>query len=110
MSDANQTPDSAADVARRLLEAQVNDRVEAVRELVAAANDADEAERLAQDAKERHARAWEDALRAGWSDKELKQTGARQPGATAPKRRQRRSAAAQSAASEQRDPSSEENA
>lgn len=91
MSDANQTPDSAADAARRLLEAQLNDRVEAVRELVSAANDADDAERMAQEARERHARAWENAIRSGWNEKELKQTGAKQPGGPAPKRRARRS-------------------
>lgn len=90
MSDANQTPDSAADAARRLLEAQLNERVEAVRELVSAANDADDAERMAQEARERHTAAWDAALRAGWSEKDLKQTGAKQPGTATPKRRARR--------------------
>lgn len=101
MSDANQTPDSAADTARRLLEAQLNERVEAVRELVSAANDADDAERMAQDARERHSAAWDAALRAGWSEKDLKQTGAKQPGAVTPKRRARRSSMSAASAPEQ---------
>lgn len=109
MSDANQTPDSAADAARRLLEAQVNERVEAVREVVTAANDAEDAERMAQEARERHARAWDAALRAGWSEKDLKQTGAKQPGAAAPKRRARRSSTATAIAAEQGEQSGDYN-
>lgn len=109
MSDANQSPDSAADVARRLLEAQVNERVEAVRELVNAANNAEDAERMAQEARERHARAWDAALRAGWTEKDLKQTGAKQPGATAPKRRARRTSTATTNAAEQGAQSGDDN-
>ncbi len=101
MSDANQTPDSAADAARRLLEAQVNERVEAVREVVSAANDVEDAERMAQEARQRHSRAWDAALRAGWSERDLRQTGAKQPGATAPKRRTRRATATASSPAEQ---------
>lgn len=108
MSDANQTPDSAADAARRLLEAQVNERVEAVREVVSAANDAEDAERMAQEARERHARAWDAALRAGWSEKDLKQTGAKQPVAAAPKRRARRTGTSTTNAAEQGGQSSEQ--
>lgn len=109
MSDASQTPDSAADAARRLLEAQVNERVEAVREVVSAANDAETAERMAQEARERHTRAWDAALRAGWSEKDLKQTGAKQPGAAAPKRRARRTSPATANAAEQGEQSGDYN-
>lgn len=108
MSDANQTPDSAADAARRLLEAQVNERVEAVREVVSAANDVEDAERMAQEARQRHSRAWDAALRAGWSEKDLRQTGAKQPGATAPKRRTRRATAAASSPADQGEQSGEQ--
>lgn len=109
MSDANQSPESAADAARRLLEAQVNERVEAVREVVSAANEAEEAERMAQEARDRHTRAWDAALRAGWSEKDLKQTGAKQPGATAPKRRARRTSMAAVSPAEQGEQSSGDN-
>jgi hypothetical protein len=91
MSDATVNPDEAAEAARRLLEANVNERVNAVRDLAEAANEADVRERDAAAARERHTRAWDAALKAGWSDKDLRQTGARAPGATTPKRRTRRS-------------------
>jgi hypothetical protein len=94
MTDATVTPDNAAAAARRLLEANVNARVDAVRELAEAANEAEAKEREAAEARERHSRAWDAALKAGWSDKDLRQTGARAPGSAAPKRRQRRTAAA----------------
>jgi hypothetical protein len=90
MSDAIVTPEDAADAARRLLEANVNERVNAVREVAEAANDADTKERDAAAARDRHTRAWDAALKAGWSDKELRQTGARAPGAATAKRRTRR--------------------
>lgn len=100
MSDATVNPEDAAAAARRLLEANVNARVDAVREVVDAANDADEKEREATEARERHSRAWDAAIKAGWSDKELRQTGARAPGTATPKRRTRRLSAASSAAPE----------
>jgi hypothetical protein len=100
MSDATVNPEDAAAAARRLLEANVNARVDAVREVVDAANDADEKEREATEARERHSRAWDAAIKAGWSDKELRQTGARAPGAATPRRRTRRPSAASSAAPE----------
>ena len=68
---------------------------------MSAANDADDAERMAQDARERHSAAWDAALRAGWNEKDLKQTGAKQPTAVAPKRRSRRSSTASASAPEQ---------
>lgn len=90
MSDAIVTPEDAADAARQLLEANLNQRVDAVREVAQAANDAEEKEREAAAARERHNRAWDTALKAGWSDKELRQTGARAPGTATPKRRPQR--------------------
>lgn len=90
MSDATVNPDQAAEAARRLLEANVNERVNAVRELAEAANEAEARERDAATARERHTRAWDAALKAGWSDKDLRQTGARAPGSATPKRRSRR--------------------
>ena len=92
MSDATVNPDQAAEAARRLLEANVNERVKAVRDLAEAANEAEASECAAAEARDRHTRAWDTALKAGWSDKELRQTGARAPGPAAPKRRQRRAA------------------
>lgn len=99
MSDAQVNPDDAAAAARRLLEAEFEAKVTAVRELADAANDADAKEREAAEARERHSRAWDAAMKAGWSDKELRQTGARAPGATTPKRRTRRSSTAPAAQS-----------
>lgn len=92
MSDATVSPDQAAEAARRLLEANVNERVRAVRDLAEAANEAEASERAAAEARDRHTRAWDAALKAGWSDKDLRQTGARAPGPAAPKRRPRRAA------------------
>lgn len=97
MSDAQVNPEDAAAAARRLLEADFEAKVTAVRELADAANDADAKEREATEARERHSRAWDAAIKAGWSDKELRQTGARAPGAATPKRRSRRAAAATTA-------------
>ena len=101
MSDATVNPDEAAEAARRLLEANVNERVNAVRELAEAANEADARERDAAAARERHTRAWDAALKAGWSDKDLRQTGARAPGSATPKRRTRRTSPTPEVQSEQ---------
>lgn len=101
MSDATVNPDQAAEAARRLLEANVNERVDAVRELAEAANEADARERDAAVARERHTRAWDAALKAGWSDKDLRQTGARAPGTATPKRRARRTATSPEVQAEQ---------
>lgn len=101
MSDATVNPDQAAEAARRLLEANVNERVNAVRELAEAANEAEARERDAAAARERHTRAWDAALKAGWSDKDLRQTGARAPGPATPKRRTRRTSTTSDVQSEQ---------
>jgi hypothetical protein len=89
MSDAILNPDEAAQKARELIEADVNARVEAVRQVVAATNDADDAERRWKDATAVHERAWRAALDAGWSEKDLRATGARAPGQTSRPRRAR---------------------
>jgi hypothetical protein len=101
MSDTTVNPDEAAEAARRLLEANVKERVHAVRELAEAANEADARERDAAAARGRHTRAWDAALKAGWSDKDLRQTGARAPGSTTAKRRTRRPSPAPEFQSEQ---------
>ncbi|MFL2002151.1 hypothetical protein [Microbacterium sp. A1-JK] len=89
MSDTILNPDDAAQRARELIEADVNARVEAVRQVVAATNDADDAERRWKDATAVHERAWRAALDAGWSEKDLRATGARAPGQTSRPRRAR---------------------
>ncbi|NYF18452.1 hypothetical protein HDC37_003316 [Microbacterium sp. AK009] len=89
MSDTNVNPEEAAQKARELIEADVNARVDAVRQVVAAANDADDAERQWKDATAAHERAWRAALDAGWSEKDLRATGARAPGHSARPRRAR---------------------
>lgn len=81
MTDVNRNPDDAAAAARRLLESTVDRRVEAVRSIVSAANDTDAARTALSDAQSRHAKAWTDALAAGWSEKELRATGAPRPDA-----------------------------
>lgn len=73
-------PESAATSARALLERSVEDRVAAVRTLVAAINDVDTADAAARDARDAHSKAWDAALASGWSDKDLRATGARAPG------------------------------
>lgn len=82
MTDVNRNPDDAAAAARRLLESTVDRRVEAVRSIVRAANDTDAARAALSDAQSRHAKAWGDALASGWSEKELRATGAPRPDAS----------------------------
>lgn len=101
MSDNTKNPEDAAEAARRLLEASVDRRVEAVRSIVTAANDAETAQAALTDAQSRHTKAWSDALTAGWSEKELRATGAPRPGQSRPKpSRQRRSTAGDKTAPE----------
>jgi len=80
MSDVTVNPDEAVQRARQLIEAELNAKVDAVRDLVTATNDADDAERRWNDATAAHERAWQAALSAGWSEKDLRATGARGPG------------------------------
>lgn len=99
MSDTTLTPDEAAQRARELIERDVNARVDAVRDLVAATADADEAERRWRDAQSAHESAWRAALSVGWSEKDLRATGARAPG-QAPRKRRNASASARSTSEE----------
>jgi len=89
MSDTKLSPDDAAQRARELIEADTNRRVDAVRNVVAATIDADAAERQLKDATTAHERAWRHALDAGWSEKDLRATGARPPGQPTRQRRPR---------------------
>lgn len=99
MSDNTKNPDDAAEAARRLLESTVERRVEAVRSIVTAANDTETAQAALSDAQSRHTKAWGDALAAGWSEKELRATGAPRPGQSRvkPARPRRSSSAAETA-------------
>lgn len=80
MAENRIDPETAAASARELLERSVENRVAAVRVLVAATNDVDAADRAAKDARDAHAKAWDAAITSGWTDKELRATGARAPG------------------------------
>lgn len=82
MSDSSRNPDDAADAARRLLEQSVEKRVDAVRSIVAAANHTDTARAALSDAETQHTKAWNSALTAGWTEKELRATGAPRPSQT----------------------------
>ncbi|AWB88114.1 hypothetical protein [Mycetocola zhujimingii] len=93
MSDVNVNPDEAAAKARQIIEADVNNRVEAVRNLADAANEADAAEQRLREATAAHERAWTAARNAGWSEKDLRATGVRAPGGSTPRQRKRRASA-----------------
>lgn len=104
MTDVNRNPDDAATAARRLLELTVERRVEAVRSIVSAAQDTDAASAALSDAQSRHAKAWGDALASGWSEKELRATGAPRPDTARAKRpRPRRSSSTADAAADSAD-------
>lgn len=91
MADKRIDPDTAAASARELLKRSVEERVAAVRVLVAATNDVDTADQAAKDSREAHTKAWDAALASGWSEKELRATGARAPGTIGTTLRARRS-------------------
>lgn len=95
MSDATRNPETAADAARRMLEENVERRVQAVVAIVTASNDVNAARADLNDANGRHAKAWADALASGWSEKELRAAGAPRPDQTRvrPTRSRRPSAA-----------------
>lgn len=93
MSDVNVNPDEAAAKARQIIEADVNNRVEAVRNLADAANEADAAEQRLREAAAAHERAWTAARNAGWTEKDLRATGVRAPGGSVPRPRKRRASA-----------------
>ncbi|TFC52839.1 MULTISPECIES: hypothetical protein [unclassified Cryobacterium] len=103
MSDANVTNDEVAVRARALIEADVSARVNAVVAIAEAAKQNDvadarlkqaikDAEAAHKESSNAHATAWKAALNAGWTEKELRATGVRAPGRSAPKARKRRDA------------------
>lgn len=100
MTDAPTTPDEAAQRAREILERDVDRRVNVVAALTSAANESDAAEERAREARATHERAWSAALTAGWSEKDLRATGARAPGTAS--RRVRRARTATGAQAEAR--------
>lgn len=85
-------PDEVASQARQRLEADVETRVAAVRQIADAARDADKKDQVARAAVAAHSAARTAAVSAGWSDKELRQIGLRPPvgGGSAPTRRRSR--------------------
>ena len=87
-------PEEAAAKARQIIEADVNTRVEAVRSLADAANRFDKAEQQLKETAVAHERAWSAAISAGWSEKDLRATGVRAPGASVPRARKRRTSSA----------------
>ncbi|TDW26949.1 hypothetical protein EDD25_3513 [Cryobacterium psychrophilum] len=93
MSDANVKPEDAAARARAIIEANVDARVEAVRVLADAGNEYDAADQQLKLATHAHEHAWTAALASGWSEKDLRATGVKAPGQSAPKARKRRTAA-----------------
>lgn len=97
MNDANTNTEKVAARARALIEADVSTRVDAVRVVADAANAFDAAETGFREAASAHESAWKAALNAGWSEKDLRATGARAPGQTARKARAKRATATSSA-------------
>jgi hypothetical protein len=93
MTDAPATPDEAARRAREILERDVDRRVNVVAALTSAAIESDAAEERAKEARAAHERAWSAALTAGWSEKDLRATGARAPGSATRRTRRTRSTA-----------------
>jgi hypothetical protein len=73
-----------------MLERDVDRRVQVVVDLTSAANESDAAEERARDARATHERAWAAALTAGWSEKDLRATGARAPGTSTRRTRRTR--------------------
>jgi hypothetical protein len=100
MTDVAATPEDAAQRAREMLERDVDRRVSVVAALTSAANESDAAEERARDARAAHERAWTTALTAGWSEKDLRATGARAPGTSTRRTRRTRSASAQTGQSQ----------
>ncbi|MFC5931766.1 hypothetical protein [Cryobacterium melibiosiphilum] len=90
MSDANVKPEDAATRARAIIEANVDARVEAVRVLADAGNEYGAADQQLKLATLAHEHAWTAALASGWSEKDLRATGVKAPGQSAPKARKRR--------------------
>lgn len=87
MSDAILNPNEAAARARAIIEADVESRVEAVRQVAETANRFDAADARLKEAGVAHERAWAAAITAGWSEKDLRSAGVRAPGQSAPRAR-----------------------
>lgn len=94
MTDQTRDPGTAARIARDILEKSTEKRVDAVRSVIAATNTMDDAEQGVKNARDLHGKAWADALASGWSDKDLRATGARAPAKTVAPSRARRTARA----------------
>jgi hypothetical protein len=101
MSDATVNPEDVAARARALIEADVSARVEAVRVVADAANEAEAAEARAREASTAHEKAWKAAIDAGWTEKDLRATGARAPGQSGTRRRRSSSSGSAPAAQPQ---------
>lgn len=80
MNDTTTAAEDAARRARHLLEADTERRVEAVRVVAQSAADSDAAEHIAAEKRAAHEKAWTAAIAAGWSERDLRATGARAPG------------------------------
>ena len=93
MSDTTLTPDSAADQARKILEADVDKRVDAVRVAATAAVQVETTEQQLKDAAASYDAAFKAAVNAGWTAKDLKAAGLRSPSPATPRTRRRRNAA-----------------
>ena len=105
MSEANLNTEKVAARARALIETDVSARVAAVTAIAVAANEYDAADAQLKEAikaaearvkvaANTHSMAWKAALNAGWSEKDIRATGVRAPGQSAPKVRRPRAAAA----------------
>lgn len=97
MSDTNRDPEEAAHRARALLEQDIERRVHSVEQVVSAERAVDIAEQTARDAADAHARAWNDALNSGWTEKDLKAIGVRAPGTARARKGPRRTRTAEPA-------------
>ncbi|MFF2772898.1 hypothetical protein ACFVUP_37945 [Streptomyces bacillaris] len=80
------TQNDLAGAARRLLEADIDARVDAVRKASEAATEAEHAEARHRAAQAAHEAAWKDALTVGWNERELQRIGLRPPGKPSPRR------------------------
>lgn len=90
MSDEITRSDDVAARARKLIEADVTARVDAVRAVADAATEYDTAQARFHAATVAHETTWKAALSAGWSEKDLRATGVRAPGQPARKSRTKR--------------------
>ncbi len=90
MSAQTLNPEELASAARAALEKTVDTKVDAVRAVVERSVQAEDAERLALDAKSAFENAWAAAITTGWTDKELRQLGLTAPGQSRPRTTRKR--------------------